>query len=287
VRAWLWRVCRDCCRAGQQPWRRPQSGGGGAVVALAGALAPRLEHLRHWAECAGFVGIGRQVNPSSAPREVEGGPRGTHLVRRAAARASAARDSRTPTAKNDRGGRQGEDDEAAVDAGKAPVKKLRYSRLSSDEILPPGTRYQGGLRGLQFFVGDLVEVRREGKLQYARVARIPTDERPMDGSFIVKWDSDGEEWKCAYKELNKPRSPESAPLPRWIEDWWPAEPPPTLAEELQQAWRWVSDLRPGQPEAGGMFPDFLEDDPFEQSRFGSESKDPYRPSKNMDPRTKW
>jgi len=150
-------------------------------------------------------------------------------------------------------------------------RKKGYTRIQDEEILPPGTRYQGGRYGLQFFVGDLVEVMRDGKLQYARVARIPTDERPMDGSFIVKWDSDGEEWKCAYKDLNKPRNANNVPFPDWIEDWWPAEPPPTLEEELKKEWPWVSDKRPGKT-GGGMVPESPDQGVYSQNK-----DDPYRP----------
>uniref|UniRef100_A0A7S4SW86 Uncharacterized protein n=1 Tax=Alexandrium monilatum TaxID=311494 RepID=A0A7S4SW86_9DINO len=150
-------------------------------------------------------------------------------------------------------------------------RRKGYTRIQDEEILPPGTRYQGGRYGLQFFVGDLVECMRDGELQYARVARIPTDERPMDGSFIVKWDSDGEEWKCAYKDLKKPRRPESVDWPDWIEDWWPAEPPPSLEEELKKEWTWVSDMRPGAS-GGGMVPESPDQGVYSQNK-----DDPYRP----------
>lgn len=152
-----------------------------------------------------------------------------------------------------------------------PSRRKGYSRIQDEEILPPGTRYQGGRYGLQFFVGDLVECKRDGKLQYARVARIPTDERPMDGSFMVKWDSDGEEWKCAYKDLNKPRNPDNVPFPDWIEDWWPAEPPEVLEEELKREWKWVSNKRPGKS-GGGMVPECPDQGVYSQNK-----DDPYRP----------
>lgn len=154
---------------------------------------------------------------------------------------------------------------------KPPSRRKGYTRIQDEEILPPGTRYQGGRYGLQFFVGDLVECMRDGELQYARVARIPTDERPMDGSFIVKWDSDGEEWKCSYKDLNKPRNPDAVDFPDWIEDWWPAEPPPPLAEELEKEWTWVSDKRPGRS-GGGMVPESPDQGVYSQNK-----DDPYRP----------
>lgn len=166
----------------------------------------------------------------------------------------------------------GREDEAR--AAEARGHRRRAKQEDPDEILPPGTRYQGRRYGVQFFVGDLVEVVREGRLTYARVARIPTDERPMDGSFIVKWDDNGREWKCSYKDLRKPRNPE-VPLPDWIEDWWPAEPPPTLAEEYEKEWTWVSDLRPGG-RGGGMIPEPPEDHPYVQDR-----DDPYRPTEEL------
>lgn len=157
-----------------------------------------------------------------------------------------------------------------------PKKKpRRYGRIQDEEILPPCTRYQGKRYGVQFFVGDMVEVMREGRLTYARVARIPTDERPMDGSFVVKWDDNGDEWKCSYKDLRKPRNPEGVELPEWIEEWWPDEPPPTLAEEYEKEWTWVSDLRPGG-RGGGMIPDPPEDHPYAQNR-----DDPYRPTEDL------
>lgn len=83
---------------------------------------------------------------------------------------------------------------------------------------------------MQFFVGDMVEAEREGQWCTARVARAPTDERPGDGSFTIKWDSDAVEMKCWYKDLRKPRNPAAVPLPAWIEDWWPEEPPPEEKE---------------------------------------------------------
>jgi len=157
--------------------------------------------------------------------------------------------------------------------GPAPQKaQRRYRRIQDEEILPPCTRFQGGRYGLQFFVGDLVEVILDGELEYARVARIPTDERPMDGSFIIKWDDTGEEWKCAYKDLRKPRRAANVSFPEWIEDWWPDEPPPHLADELKREWRWVSDKRPGTPGGGGMVPDAPDQGVYTQNR-----DDPYLP----------
>lgn len=157
--------------------------------------------------------------------------------------------------------------------GPAPQRaQRRYTRIQDEEILPPCTRFQGGRYGLQFFVGDLVEVVRDGQLEYARVARIPTDERPMDGSFIIKWDDTGEEWKCAYKDLRKPRRAANVSFPEWIEDWWPDEPPPHLEEELKREWRWVSDKRPGTKDGGGMVPDAPDQGVYSQNR-----DDPYLP----------
>ncbi|CAJ1390555.1 unnamed protein product [Effrenium voratum] len=90
----------------------------------------------------------------------------------------------------------------------------------------PGTLYQGGRRGIQFFLGDLVEVQRDSEWVSARVSRAPTDERPNDGSFRVKFDTDAYEMKCWYRDLRKPKNPEKIPMPEWVEDWWPEEPAP-------------------------------------------------------------
>eukprot|EP00439_Symbiodinium_sp_Y106_P037501 s4813_g4.t1 len=90
----------------------------------------------------------------------------------------------------------------------------------------PGTLYQGGRRGIQFFLGDMVEVQRDGTWVTARVSRAPTDERPNDGSFRVKFDMDAYEMKCWYRDLRKPKTPDKVPMPDWVQDWWPEEPAP-------------------------------------------------------------
>jgi len=74
--------------------------------------------------------------------------------------------------------------------------------------------------GVQFFVGDMVEARRprDGNWVTARCAK-------NHGNFTynVKWDSDAIEEKREYEEIRKPRSPETTPMPGWVEDWWPME----------------------------------------------------------------
>eukprot|EP00933_Yihiella_yeosuensis_P043478 TRINITY_DN38292_c0_g1_i1.p1 TRINITY_DN38292_c0_g1~~TRINITY_DN38292_c0_g1_i1.p1 ORF type:complete len:228 (-),score=31.02 TRINITY_DN38292_c0_g1_i1:53-736(-) len=103
----------------------------------------------------------------------------------------------------------------------------------------PGTKWQGGRRGVQFFVGDLVECQRDGEWVTARVARAPTDEAPGDGTFTVKWDSDAEEMKGVwYKELRKTRNPGKVPMPDWIEDWWPENGPPENPKEMDDDLYW-------------------------------------------------
>lgn len=179
----------------------------------------------------------------------------------------------------EKGGADGAARKEEAAAAEARGHRRRAKQEDQEEILPPGTRYQGRRYGVQFFVGDLVEVVREGRLARARLARSPTDERPMDGSFVVKWDDNGREWKCSYKDLRKPRNPD-VPLPDWIEDWWPDEPPPTLAEEYEKEWTWVSDLRPGG-RGGGMIPEPPEDHPYAQNK-----DDPYRPTEEFFKRLK-
>ena len=48
-------------------------------------------------------------------------------------------------------------------------------------------------------MGDLVECQREGIWRRCRVSRVPSDARPHDGSFRVKFDTDAVEMKCWYK----------------------------------------------------------------------------------------
>lgn len=67
-------------------------------------------------------------------------------------------------------------------------------------------------------MGDLVEVQRSGEWVPARVSRAPTDERPNDGSFRVKFDSDAYEMKCWYRDLRKPKDAEKIEMPAWVED---------------------------------------------------------------------
>lgn len=71
---------------------------------------------------------------------------------------------------------------------------------------------------LQYFVGDLIECRRDGEWTYARLAR-----NHANWSYNVKWDSDATETMVKYTDLRKPRTPEKAGMPEWIQDWWPME----------------------------------------------------------------
>ena len=87
-----------------------------------------------------------------------------------------------------------------------------------------GTWFQGGRQEVQYFLGDLVECRRDGHWQFARVSRAPTDEKPHDGSFRVKFDSDAIEMKCWYKDLRKPSR--IAVAPSWLSSWTPEVAPP-------------------------------------------------------------
>lgn len=107
---------------------------------------------------------------------------------------------------------------------KLPKRPTKLDKKEEYDV--PGTRYQGGRRGVQFFLGDLVECQRDGEWQPARVSKAPTDERPGDGAFRVMWNSDAYEMKAWYKDLRKPKYPEKIPMPDWVEDWWPEEPPP-------------------------------------------------------------
>lgn len=107
---------------------------------------------------------------------------------------------------------------------KLPKKPKNLDKKQEYDV--PGTLYQGGRRGIQFFLGDMVEVQRAGEWVTARVSRAPTDERPNDGSFRVKFDSDAYEMKCWYRDLRKPKNPENVQMPDWVEDWWPEEPAP-------------------------------------------------------------
>lgn len=86
-----------------------------------------------------------------------------------------------------------------------------------------GTWFQGGRQEVQYFLGDLVECLRDGHWQFARVSRAPTDEKPHDGSFRVKFHSDAIEMKCWYKDLRKPSS--IAPAPSWLSSWSPEVAP--------------------------------------------------------------
>eukprot|EP00931_Biecheleriopsis_adriatica_P060968 TRINITY_DN36633_c0_g1_i1.p1 TRINITY_DN36633_c0_g1~~TRINITY_DN36633_c0_g1_i1.p1 ORF type:complete len:417 (+),score=120.42 TRINITY_DN36633_c0_g1_i1:70-1251(+) len=110
------------------------------------------------------------------------------------------------------------------------LPKRPKSLDQKEEYQVPGTLYQGGRRGVQFFLGDMVECQRNvsGNIEWqtARVSRAPTDERPNDGSFRVKWDDDATVQKCWYRDLRKPKDPEKVKMPDWVEDWWPEEPPP-------------------------------------------------------------
>ena len=63
-----------------------------------------------------------------------------------------------------------------------------------------------------------MEVQRSGEWVPARVSRAPTDERPNDGSFRVKFDSDAYEMKCWYRDLRKPKDAEKIEMPAWVED---------------------------------------------------------------------
>ncbi|CAK8998636.1 WW domain-containing oxidoreductase [Durusdinium trenchii] len=87
-------------------------------------------------------------------------------------------------------------------------------------------RRAGGRQGKQYFLGDLVECQREGIWRRCRVSRVPSDARPHDGSFRVKFDTDAVEMKCWYKDLRTCRSPERVPWPAWLKDWQPTEAPP-------------------------------------------------------------
>ncbi|CAJ1379013.1 unnamed protein product [Effrenium voratum] len=90
---------------------------------------------------------------------------------------------------------------------------------------------------VQFFVGDLVECLRGGRWHCARVSRAPTDERPHDGSFRVKFDEDGKEMKCWYKDLRKVSRP--VPAPPWLNSWQPEEAPP----DEEGSWRHLEGPR--------------------------------------------
>ena len=49
--------------------------------------------------------------------------------------------------------------------------------------------------------GDLVECQRDGHWQPCRISRVPTDQRPLEGCFRVKFDLDAKEMKCWYKAI--------------------------------------------------------------------------------------
>eukprot|EP00928_Gymnodinium_smaydae_P081263 TRINITY_DN64811_c0_g1_i1.p1 TRINITY_DN64811_c0_g1~~TRINITY_DN64811_c0_g1_i1.p1 ORF type:complete len:271 (-),score=77.95 TRINITY_DN64811_c0_g1_i1:107-919(-) len=73
---------------------------------------------------------------------------------------------------------------------------------------------------VQYFVGDMVECRRDGVWTTARLAK-----NNADWSYMVKWDADAVEERVQYAELRKPRPAkvEATPLPGWLQDWWPLE----------------------------------------------------------------
>lgn len=89
-----------------------------------------------------------------------------------------------------------------------------------------GTWFQGGRQETQYFLGDLAECQREGLWRPCRVSRVPSDAKPHDGSFRVKFDADAEEMKCCYKDLRKVSKPHLVPWPPWLSSWQPSEAPP-------------------------------------------------------------
>eukprot|EP00929_Paragymnodinium_shiwhaense_P067704 TRINITY_DN34042_c0_g1_i1.p1 TRINITY_DN34042_c0_g1~~TRINITY_DN34042_c0_g1_i1.p1 ORF type:complete len:283 (-),score=87.09 TRINITY_DN34042_c0_g1_i1:93-941(-) len=116
------------------------------------------------------------------------------------------------------------DDEDKKDADEDEDKGFKRRKWGTDDDFPglgPGSPTWRP-NGLQFFVGDLIEVVRtkdeggDGTLQYCRVAK-----NWANDTYTVKWDEDAKESSVTYFDLRKPRNPENVPMPDWIEDWWP------------------------------------------------------------------
>eukprot|EP00438_Fugacium_kawagutii_P011067 Skav217201 [mRNA] locus=scaffold3544:28226:30556:+ [translate_table: standard] len=91
----------------------------------------------------------------------------------------------------------------------------------------------------QYFLGDLAECQRQGVWRSCRVSRVPSDEKPHDGSFRVKFDDDAEEMKCWYKDLRVADPRQVADVPPWWRHGRAADAQPiSLAERQREAQLW-------------------------------------------------